>query len=135
MSDVRKIAGVNEGQFFDPSWSFHCRVIWPCRPEHLAGYAAAAFPGSKVDIPKGKFCGLTLVFDNGETEVYVIALEKKPINSLQLSSLAHEAFHVTNYVLDDRGMKLSYKTQEAYCYLLDSIFKRCLDLTRAKIIL
>lgn len=41
-----------------------------------------------------------------------------------VSQLAHECFHVAHSILQDRGMKLSDDSEEAYAYLIQFLFNK-----------
>ncbi len=43
-----------------------------------------------------------------------------------VAMLAHESFHATDFVLSDRGFKLSDDSDEAYAYYLSWVFRECL---------
>lgn len=48
----------------------------------------------------------------------------KPRYRKSWDTIAHEALHVTNFILDDRGVKGSYKNDEAQAYLLSYIVRK-----------
>lgn len=61
-------------------------------------------------------------------EVHLIALQEFHWTPEWMSVLSHELLHCTNSVLHSRGMVMDDSTIEAYCYLHDSLVKRCLKM-------
>lgn len=49
-------------------------------------------------------------------------------DAVGVSSLAHEIFHATEYVMKYRDIPHSEDTSEAWAYYFDSIFQRCLEI-------
>ena len=47
-----------------------------------------------------------------------------------IPSLAHEAFHVTSGVLEDRGLKFSEASEEAYTYTMEDLLRQVLNSKR-----
>lgn len=45
-------------------------------------------------------------------------------NEKRIDWLAHEVFHVVNYILSARGLTLSDSSSEAYAYFTEFIFKK-----------
>lgn len=39
--------------------------------------------------------------------------------------IAHECLHITNYIFEDRGMRMDVNNDEAQCYLLGWIVEQC----------
>jgi len=68
----------------------------------------------------------------GRARVEVIWV-KPSANAHQLAvTIAHECLHAVHSVLDDRGLKFSNDSQEAYAYLHSYFMTECLAATRPK---
>lgn len=50
----------------------------------------------------------------GMHKTYIVYFKKRP----SISTLAHEALHLTHSVLQDSGLRLSNESEEAYAYFL-----------------
>ena len=57
----------------------------------------------------------------GSRHSYMILV--KPRYRKAWDTIAHEALHVANFILEDRGIKGSYKNDEAQAYLLSYIIE------------
>lgn len=51
----------------------------------------------------------------------------RPSSAEDLSILAHECFHVTNYTLRPAGLRLTDASQEAYAYHLGWVYREYLE--------
>lgn len=58
-------------------------------------------------------------FDNGNIIYGVWVKDLK-----NLETLAHEVFHLVNFVLNDRHVKFDPENDEAYAYLIEYFFKQ-----------
>ena len=67
--------------------------------------------------------GRTLQLQNN---AIVLWLRHKPVSPYTIAVLAHEAFHATDFILDNAGLKLTNESDEAYAYLLDFIVREAL---------
>lgn len=68
----------------------------------------------------------------GEGTSTVIVVNRWLDTNYSHSILAHECLHATHAILKDVGMNLTDDTVEAYCYLHDSLVRRCLNAIKKK---
>lgn len=102
-------------------------LLWPAKVQQLERYVQENLDENYRDTDDfvGR-CVENISSENGQT--IVIALEQFKRNNIQnLTTLAHECFHAAEYILHHRGIFHSAATSEAYAYLSDSIFRRCLE--------
>lgn len=59
---------------------------------------------------------------NGGSSNYVMLIKKERVTDW--STVAHEALHIANFTLEDRGIKCSVKNDEAQAYLLSYILEQ-----------
>lgn len=57
---------------------------------------------------------------------YIIWLEKFAVTQYDLACLAHECVHITDYILDDSGIRHDYENGDTYAYLYQDVFKKAL---------
>ena len=69
--------------------------------------------------------GKAIEFWNGDYVIWVKGSGKKYI-----SALAHECLHITNMILNNRGVGITLDNDEAQAYLMEFIFKKCLEAKR-----
>jgi hypothetical protein len=71
------------------------------------------------------YSALSIPTINKKTNVskYVIIFKREPSNS----DIVHEALHITNWILNDRGVEVTANNDEAQCYLLGYIVKEIYD--------
>lgn len=118
---------MNEGWFYDECYRANIRIVWPVTPETLQEYIKrefkvnyekdVIFSGKAIEIEQDGFTGGDMV----------IALSHWENTPKWLACLAHECNHITNWLLWRRGMKCVPESEEAFCYLFESIFRRCLE--------
>lgn len=120
--------GVYEGWFYDECWRANIHLLWPATPEVLSRYMKKRF-----GIEYGKdapFSGRCVEVEDEDLTSggQVIALHSFKLTPEWLAVLAHETQHCANWILWARGIKCLPESEEAFCYLQESIFKRCLKL-------
>jgi hypothetical protein len=116
----------NVGWFYDQCFKASVHLLWPCTPEGLKAYLKGV---CDVDYHNEKSAAARclLVEKDGAT-AYIICLFGWEPSPKWIAALSHEALHATQMILDSRGMALSEATEETYCYMQESIVRRCLDL-------
>lgn len=67
---------------------------------------------------EGTYNARTIRFNNG---AQVIKFEKLKINPWGQSNIAHEAFHVVEFLFEKIGLKHSLDSSEAYAYMIGYI--------------
>jgi hypothetical protein len=112
----------------DEAWEFDLWVISPATNKELNAFLFRQF-GIKEKTNDGTFTGRFVeVFDDiagGETELAgVIALKKWGGTPKCYDTLSHEVLHAVHWLLKNRGLKLNFKNDEAFCYLLGSLVRR-----------
>lgn len=125
---VRFEPGVYEGWFYDSCWRANVHLIWPATPEVLSRFIKKRFG---VDYAKQEpFSGRCVEIEDDELTSggQVIALHHFEMTPEWLGVLAHEVQHCTNWILWARGIKCVPESEEAFCYLQESIFRRSLEL-------
>jgi len=118
-------------------WEFDLWVLAPATNKELDEFLSRQFK-IKDKTSDGDFLGRFVeVFDDDsgreEELAGVIALKKWNGTPKDYDTLAHEALHAVQFFLTNRGIKLNFKTDESYCYLLGSLVRRIAEqLNRGK---
>jgi len=110
----------------DDCWEFDLWVIAPATNRELDAFLLRQF-GIKEKTNDGSFTGrfVEVWEGDGETEwAGVIALKRWNGTPKDYDILAHECLHAVHWFLDNRGIKLNFKSDEAFCYLLGSLVRR-----------
>lgn len=115
----------NRAWIHNDTYDFGCYVLWPVDDEQLKIEYLHINKDSEYDedadfsISSGKF-----VTSN---DICCIAFKKElpPIGVI-----AHEAFHLTCHVFDERGIKPDLDNDEPQAYLLEWVVDRIYNLTR-----
>lgn len=94
---------------------YNCNIMYIVAKNFLKAGRAI---GEELSLDSNENCGLAFKIGEGCTD-YCILVKPKYKNTW--STLAHEALHITNFILEDRGVKGSYKNDEAQAYLLSYI--------------
>jgi hypothetical protein len=111
-----KVRSIRNDTFF-----FDVVLVWPVTPKQLKKFMRDRFdrgfknPGSFRAICIGR-----------KADGVVIGFSAWSFSNSDLGTLCHETAHATYAMLRARGMKLSDKTEECYCYLHNSLFENCL---------
>lgn len=64
--------------------------------------------------------GNSIFLKNGQT---ILTIDKLSYNPVDISTLAHEVYHCTSFILKRVGLKQGRHTEEAYAYLIEYITK------------
>ena len=125
------------GYFHDDTWGFTVHLVVNIDGKRLMEYCKKMFPEDTFEFDDSEdWCGrhVMLQFESEKHgyEVHVVALRKFEWTPHWMSALSHELMHCTHAVLNRRGMTLSDATMETYCYTLDSLVKRCLEMLKRK---
>jgi len=110
----------------DDCWEFDLWVICPATNKELDHFLGRQF-GIKEKTTDGSFTGrfVEVWEGDGETEwAGVIALKQWRGTPKDYDILAHEVLHAVHWLLSNRGLKLNFKNDEAFCYLLGSLVRR-----------
>lgn len=118
---------MNVRKFRNDTWYFDVHLIWPATPVQFRNYVRRALNEPSYEDP-GKF---TALCHSGPEDI-VIGFKFWTGDDKNLGNLVHELFHAVHYQLDICGMKLSDETDEAYAYLQNSLFDRCIALLPRK---
>lgn len=113
------------GDFWVHIYKTQVVVINPVTDNELIAYNLRY--GVKIK-PDPRFAGRAGYI---EGEFYWLAIaEKWKDTTQQLADLSHEANHIAEAILFDRGQGHTQESREAYCHLQASIFHRSLALLR-----
>lgn len=118
-------------KFQDPVYNFAFLLLWDITPDQFRAFVTKHFPASDEDIDDD-WSGYTMRVTNDKIDAHIVAIRNWHGTPWDYSVLAHECFHVTHNVLSGDGIELSDTTKECYCYLLDSIVRRALELMSEK---
>lgn len=99
-------------------YPFHIMVHFGNKKDLIMNLKKYGINLSQKDI-KGKYKSLFL--NDNQTVLYMDIIPK---TIDELSILQHENFHCVMFILDKIGIKLSYKTDEIYAYLIQYITKQ-----------
>jgi hypothetical protein len=124
--------GVKEAWFWDECYRANVHIVWPCTPEVLQRFMKKRF---NTDYKEDQvFSGRAIEIEDAELTSggQVIALSHWENTPKWIACLAHEVYHVTNWILWRRGLKCVPESEEAFCYLYESILRRSLKLLRKK---
>lgn len=69
--------------------------------------------------------GKSILLDGGQM---ILFMPKVPKNVFDLSVLAHEIFHITDYTMEKAGIRLTESSDEAYSYLIQFLTKKILGM-------
>jgi len=116
--------------FFEETWNCALWLVWPVQNKELDKFISQNF-GIKDRTSDGGFSGrfVEVYMDENEVDEWagVIALRQWRGTPRDYSVLAHECLHAVRWFLKRRGIDLSGKTEETYCYFLDSLVRRCAE--------
>lgn len=119
-------------QFYDPCWSANFWLAYPADNASLDAFIKREF-GINEKTSDGDFLGRCVeIVDDGEEIGNVIALARWRGTPRDHAILAHEALHAAHNVLSRRGVEFTEHTDETYCYLMDSLVRRCLEILTKK---
>jgi hypothetical protein len=114
--------------FSEPVYSADVLLFWNVDAKGMNAYFAEAFPNHKVSVPvPDPWVGWSLELSDKNIELYLICLRSFDWSPMAISTLTHECLHTSLSMLRSRGMRLNKHTEEAYCYLHDSLVRRCLE--------
>lgn len=68
--------------------------------------------------------GITLMTSTNDV---IVHLPEKPKDSKGISTLTHELFHASSFILEGAGIRHTNDTEEAYAYLLEYLVAEALD--------
>lgn len=114
---------MNVRKFRNETWSFNVHLIWPVTPAQFQGYVQLALGNHDYGDPGG----FTAMCHSSPADV-VIGFKDWRGDDDNLGNLVHELLHAVHYQLDFCGLRLSEETDEAYAYLLNSLFDRSIAL-------
>lgn len=124
--------GVKEAWFWDECYRANIHILWPATPIILERFMKKRFNTDyKDELP---FSGRTIEVEDEKMTSggQVIALSHWENTPIWIAVLAHEVYHATNWILWRRGLKCVPESEEAFCYLFESIFRRSLELLNRK---
>ncbi len=109
----------------DECWDLDLWVIAPAQNTELDKFLKRQF-GIKEKTTDGPFIGRFVeVRRSDDSELAgVIALKSWRGAPKDYDTLSHECLHAAHWFLDNRGIKLNFKTDESFCYLLGSLVRR-----------
>jgi hypothetical protein len=112
----------------DECWEFDLWVITPATNKELDAFLHRQF-GIKEKTRDGSFLGRFVEVyrdETGQDEEWagVIALRRWNGTPKEYDVLAHECLHAVHWFLDNRGIRLNFKSDESFCYLLGSLVRR-----------
>ena len=71
-----------------------------------------------------RYEGITLMTSTNDV---IVHLPEKPKNNKGISTLTHELFHASSFILEGAGIPHTNDTEEAYAYLLEYLVTEALD--------
>lgn len=108
----------------DECWGIELWVLCDATNKELDAFLHRQF-GIKEKTNDGAFTGRFVeVWDDDDEWAGVIALRQWRGTPRDYDTLAHECLHGVHWFLDNRGIKLNFKSDESYCYLLGSLVRR-----------
>lgn len=118
---------MNIRKFRNDTWYFNVHLIWPATPMQFRSYIRRALKKPEYADP-GEFTAMC----HSAPDDVVIGFKNWRGDNKDLGNLVHELFHAVHYQLDFCGLKLSAETDEAFAYLQNSLFDKCIDLLPRK---
>lgn len=106
-----------------PLWDWHGRVVIGGTFAQFSAWAKKKFSVEFATDEGADPAGFAYVLEGYPWLLWV----DSPNN---LPALAHEAFHVTSFVLKNRGLKHTMASEEAYAYTLGFILKQIVEAKR-----
>lgn len=114
--------------FFDSVYKASVHIIWPCTKEQSNTYCDLQLEQANRRVKEATSGSCyDIVADTG-IKLNVIALAEWPNHRTMLETLCHESFHCTEFIMQRVNISHCDETSEAWAYLIDSIFGRCLDI-------
>lgn len=108
----------------DACWEIDLWVVCPATNKELDQFLHRQF-GIKEKTTDGSFIGRFVeVRDDDDEWAGVIALKQWRGIPKDYDTLAHECLHAVHWFMTNRGIKLNFKSDESYCYLLGSLVRR-----------
>lgn len=109
----------------DECWELELWVICPATNKEVDRFLFRQF-GIKEKTRDGSFLGRFIeVREEDDEEIAgVIALRDWRGTPKDYDTLTHECLHAVHWFLTNRGIKLNFKSDESYCYLLGSFVRR-----------
>ncbi len=111
----------------DECWSCNLWVLAPATNKELDTFLWHQFRINEKT-RDGKFLGRFVEVYEGEKDgeeiAGVIALKQWRGTPRDYDTLTHECLHATHWFLNNRGIKLNFKSDESFCYLLGSLVRR-----------
>lgn len=124
---------MNVRAFQEDTFGFCLHLLWDLDGPHLAQYIRINFPEIEVDEEDeqdnwdGRHAKLEFARDGQGYEIHLVALRSFELTPLWISMLSHEVLHATHEALASRGIRLTDDTKEVFCYLHESLLRRCLQ--------
>lgn len=118
----------------DECWEFDLWVIAPATNKELDAFLLRQFNITEKTTD-GVFTGRFVeVFDDadGEELAGVVALQRWDGTPKDYDTLCHEVLHAVHWFLNNRGLKLNFKNDESFCYLLGSLVRRIAEKLNGK---
>lgn len=114
--------------FFDPIYKASVHVIWPCTKDQSNAYCDMQLEQANRRVKEAAAGSCYDIEADSGVKLNVIALAQWPSNRRMLETLCHESFHCAEFIMQRVAISHCDETSEAWAYLLDSIFGRCLDI-------
>ena len=103
-------------------WDDHCLLVWPVNKEQAEAWFDKKFPDyEKQDFSALNSCQALSVL--GST-CRVIFFREWKNNIDYMGHLAHECVHVSNFILNDKGVREEKGADEAQAYFVSFLFRK-----------
>lgn len=128
---------MKSGQFREETYYADVHILWPEGESRLTTDKVRDYIKlwCTVDVtPSEDSWGELLAGWMDDRSAYVIVLyEPWTATPMCISTLVHEVFHCADQILTSRGVfQIPGTDNEPYAYLIDSLFRRCLEIINQK---
>jgi hypothetical protein len=112
----------------DECWNIDLWVICPAQHGEINQFLQSEFKLKPLSAD-GEFTGrfVEILGKDDEEIGGLIALRRWTGSPRDYATLAHECLHAAHWFLDTRGVGFNFKTDEAFCYLMDSFVRRAAE--------
>jgi hypothetical protein len=112
----------------DECWDTELWVLCPAQNQEINRFLKSKFKLGGIP-DDGEFTGRFIeILGKDESETGgLIALKRWTGSPRDYATLAHECLHAAHWFLNNRGVKFGFKTDESFCYLMDSFVRRAAE--------
>ncbi len=131
--------GLFFGWFFIETYKAVVQIVWPIKGRRLTAAQVRAYIKRNFELDYenadsvSHCAGACIEILGPKGATLILLTQSWEGDADQLAVLAHECFHATDDILSKKGVHMVNNTNnEPHAYLLESIFRRCLEMLGTK---